>query len=135
MAAELMTEQKALMEKLAERFEALPEAWLQNELLEQTRDYVTRGRRFERLRINQLNEEWAKAFRQFVRRQIGPYVRDMDDAGAELRLRGEEFPTQLVMSEVEQLRAAIQRVGPISPSAEFHRKIDEFIRDMNKPKH
>jgi hypothetical protein len=69
-AAELMTEQKAYMEKLAERFEALPEAWLQNELLEQTRDYVTRGRRFEGLRIDQLNEEWAKAFRQFVRRQI-----------------------------------------------------------------
>jgi hypothetical protein len=135
MAAELMTEQKALMEKLAERFEALPEAWLQNELLEQTRDYLTRGRRFERLRIDQLNEEWAKAFRQFVRRQIGPYVRDMDDAGAELRLRGEEFPTHLVTAEVEQLRAAIQRVGPISPSAEFDRKIDEFIRDMNKPKH
>jgi len=135
MAAGLMTEQKALMEKLAERFEALPEAWLQNELLEQTRDYLTRGRRFERLRIDQLNEEWAKAFRQFVRRQIGPYVRDMDDAGAELRLRGEEFPTHLVTAEVEQLRAAIQRVGPISPSAEFDRKIDEFIRDMNKPKH
>jgi hypothetical protein len=135
MAAELMTEQKALMEKLAERFEALPEAWLQNELLEQTRDYLTRGRRFERLRIDQLNEEWAKAFRQFVRRQIGPYVRDMDDAGAELRLRGEEFPTHLVTAEVEQLRAAIQRVGPISPSAEFNRKTDEFIRDMNKPKH
>jgi hypothetical protein len=135
MAAELMTEQKALMEKLAERFEALPEAWLQNELLEQTRDYLTRGRRFERLRIDQLNEEWAKAFRQFVRRQIGPYVRDMDDAGAELRLRGEEFPTHLVTAEVELLRAAIQRVGPISPSAEFDRKIDEFIRDMNKPKH
>ena len=130
-----MTEQKALMEKLEERFEALPEAWLQNELLEQTRDYLTRGRRFERLRIDQLNEEWAKAFRQFVRRQIGPYVRDMDDAGAELRLRGEEFPTHLVTSEVEQLKAAIQRVGPISPSAEFDRKIDEFIRDMNKPKH
>jgi hypothetical protein len=135
MAAELMTEQKALMEKLAERFEALPEVWLQNELLEQTRDYLTRGRRFERRRLDQLNEEWAKAFRQFVRRQIGPYVRDMDDAGAELRLRGEEFPTHLVTSEVEQLRAIVQRVGPISPSADFVRKIDEFIRDMNKPKH
>jgi hypothetical protein len=135
MAAELMSEQKALMEKLAERYEALPEVWLQNELLEQTRDYLTRGRRFERLRFDQLNEEWAKAFRQFVKRRIGPHLRDMDDAGAELRLRGEEFPTYLVTLEVEQLRAAVQRVGPISPSAEFDRKIDEFIREMNKPKH
>jgi hypothetical protein len=112
-AAELMTQQKALMNNLAERFEALHETWLQNELLEQTRDYLTRGRRFERLRLDQLNKLWAEAFRQFVRRQIGPHARDMDDAGAELRFRGEEFSTQLVMSEVEQLRAAIQRVGPI----------------------
>ncbi|MGA2568435.1 MAG: hypothetical protein ABSF41_16595, partial [Pseudolabrys sp.] len=120
-----MSEQKVLMGKLAERYEALPEVWLQNELLEQTRDYLTRGRRFERLRLDQLNEEWAKAFRQFVRRHIGPHLRDMDDAGAELRLRSEEFPTYLVALEVEQLRAAVQRVGPISPSAEFDRKIDE----------
>ena len=135
MAAELMSEQKVLIEKLAERYEALPELWLQNELLEQTRDYLTRGRRFETLRLDQLNEEWAKAFRQFVRRHIGPHLRDMDDAGAELRLRREEFPTYLVALEVEQLRAAVQSVGPISPSAEFDRKIDEFITDMNKPKH
>jgi hypothetical protein len=133
-ATELMTEQKASMENLAERFEAFPEAWIQNELLEQTRDYLTRGRRFERLRLDQLNEVWAKAFRQFVRRQFGP-LRDMDDAGAELRFRSEEFPTHLVTSEVEQLRAAVQCVGPILPSAEFDRKINEFIRDMNKPKH
>lgn len=130
-----MSEQKALMEKMAERFEALPEAWVQNELLEQTRDYLTRGRRFERLRLDQLNVEWAKAFRQFVRRQIGPHLRNMDDAGAELRLRGEEFPTYLVMLEVEQLRAAVQRIGPMSPTAEFDRKINEFIKDMDKPKH
>jgi hypothetical protein len=135
MVAEPMTEQKALMKKLAERFEALPEVWLQNELLEQTRDYLTRGRRFERLRLDRLNKVWAEAFRQFVRQKIGPHLRDMDDAGAELRLRGEEFPTHLVMFEVEQLKAVIQRVGPISPSAEFERKFDEFISDMNKPKH
>jgi hypothetical protein len=135
MAVDLMSEQKALMEKMAERFEALPEAWVQNELLEQTRDYLTRGRRFERLRLDQLNVEWAKAFRQFVRQRIGPHLRNMDDAGAELRLRGEEFPTYLVMLEVEQLRAAVQRIGPISPTAEFDRKINEFIKDMDKPKH
>ena len=71
MAAGPMTDQKAVMEKLAEQFEALPEVWLQNELLEQTRDYLTRGRRFERLRLDQLNKVWAEAFRQFVRRKIG----------------------------------------------------------------
>ena len=134
MAVELMSEQKTLMEEF-ERFEALPEMWIQNELLEQTRDYLTRGRHFERLRLDRLNEEWAKAFRQFVTQRIGPHLRDMDDAGAELRLRGEEFPTYLVTAEVEQLRAAVQRIGPFFPSAEFDRKVDEFIRDLGKPKH
>ena len=82
-----------------------------------------------------------QAFRRNVvaRRQSvpgdGPHLRNMDDAGAELRLRGEEFPTHLVTAAVEQLRAAVQRIGPFSPSAEFDRKVDEFIRDLGKPKH
>jgi hypothetical protein len=130
-----MTEQEALVEKLTRHFEALPEVWLQNELLEQTKGYLTRGRRFERLRLDQLNKVWAEAFRQFVRWKIGPHLRDMDDAGAELRLRNEEYPTDLVTLEVEQLRDAMPSGGSISPSAEFVRKIDEFISDMNKPKH
>jgi hypothetical protein len=134
MAVELMSEQKALMEEF-ERFEALPEVWVQNELLEQTRDYLTRGRRFERLRLDRLNKEWAEAFRRFVTQRDGPHLRDMDDAGAELRLRGEEFPTHLVTAAVEQLRAAVQRIGPFFQSAEFDRKVDEFIRDLVKPKH
>ena len=134
MAVELMSEQKTLVEEF-ERFEVLPEVWVQNELLEQTRDYLIRGRRFERLRLDRLNEEWAEAFRQFVAQRIGPHLRDLDDSGAELRLRGEEFPTHLVTAEVEQLRAAVQRIGPFFPSAEFDRKVDEFIRDLGKPKH
>lgn len=32
-----MTEHTALMEKFVEQFETLPEVWLQNELLEQTK--------------------------------------------------------------------------------------------------
>lgn len=130
-----MSESKASMDMLSERFEILPEVWLQNELLEQTRDYLIRGRRLARLRLDQLNVEWAKAFRQFVRQQIDSRLRDMDDAGAELRLRGAEFPTHLVTEEVEQLRVHVQRIGPVSPSAEFNRKIGEFVADMSKPKH
>jgi hypothetical protein len=105
LAAKMMIAQKPLPGKLANRFEALPEAWLQNELFEQASDYLARGRRFETLNLDQLNEAWAIAFRQFVGWQLGPGVHDLDDAGAELRLRGAEFPTHLVMWEVEQLRS------------------------------
>jgi hypothetical protein len=129
-----MSNQDVLTNALAKHFVGLPEGWLQNELFEQTRSYLTRGRRFERLRINQLNEEWAKAFRQFVRWRVGSHVRDMDDAGAELRLRGDEFPNYLVGSEVERLRTSIWRNCRISPSAEFNRTIDESIWGLEKPK-
>ena len=132
MAVEAVIKQKALMAELVEQFEALPEAWFQNELFEQTRDYLARGRRFERMRDDQLNEEWAKAFRQFVRLHVGPHVRDMADSGAELRLRGAEFPTHLVTSEVDQLEAVIGCVGPVPPAAEFDRTCDEFFGDLGK---
>jgi len=128
-----MTEQKALKEKILERFEALPDAWFQNELFEQSRDYLTRGRRFEMMRGDQVNEEWAKSFRQYVRQRVGPHVRDMADAWAELRLRCAELPTHLVTSGMEQLQAAITWIGPVAPSAEFYQYFDEFIEDLNKP--
>ena len=128
-----MTKQKALTEKLTVRFDALPKAWIQNELFEQTKDYLTRGRRFERLRVDRLNEEWAKAFRQFVNRQAGPHGRDLDDAGAELRLRSAEFPTHLVMQEVEMLKSFIRHIGSVAPSAEFLRNFYASISDLNKP--
>jgi hypothetical protein len=134
-AAAMMTKQSALAKNLSERFESLPEAWLQNELFEQTKNYLARGRRFERLGIDRLNEEWANAFKQFVRWRVGPCGRDLDDTGAELRLRGNEFPTQLVTTEVELLRTAIQRADPIPSSAAFHGKFDNYTGDTDEPKH
>lgn len=130
-----MREQKLLTGLSFEQFEALPDIWVQNELLEQTKDYLARGRRFYRLKIDDLNETWAAAFRQFVRQRNGPQARDMDDAGAELRLRGNKFPTHLVTLEVDQLRLAIQRLDVASPSVEFKQKVSEFISEMNRPKH
>jgi hypothetical protein len=131
---EPMSKQTAVIKELTERFNGLPEVWFQNELLEQTRDYLTRGQRFKTLKIDLLNEEWAKAFRQFVEWRIGPHIRDLDDTGAELRLRGKEFPTHLVRLEVEQLQLIVQRIDSLPLTAEFSRKIDEFITDMNRPK-
>ena len=82
---------------------------------------------------DQLNEEWTKSFRLYVRLRVGPHVRDMADAWAELRLRGAELPTHLVTSEMEQLQAAITWIGPVAPSVKFDRNLDEFIEDLNKP--
>ena len=131
-AVGLMIKRKTVMEKLAERFEALPDAWFENELFEQARDYMTRGRRFETMSDSQLNEKWAKTFRQFVRFHVGQHIAELADAGAELRLRGAEFPTHLVISEVEQLQSAIRFIEPVAPPAEFDSKFDDYF-GLTKP--
>jgi predicted GNAT family acetyltransferase len=106
-----MSKQSALFKQQPERIGTPPEIWLENELFEQTKNYLMCGRRYQSLAIDQLNEEWAKAFRQFVKSQAGRHTRDMDDVGAELRLRGKGFPTHLVRAEVEQLRAFVKQIG------------------------
>jgi hypothetical protein len=126
-----MSKPSAVIKVLPERFCGLSEIWLQNELFEQAKNYLMHGRRYQSLPFDQLNEEWAKAFRQFVRSQTGPHIRDMDDAGAELRLRGNEFPAHLVRTEVETLRAVVKGIRHMPLTTEFGRKIEEFIMDHN----
>lgn len=125
-----MAGQNAETENLVERFNALPDVWFENELFEQTKDYLTRGRRFETMPDHDLNERWANSFRQFVRRRVGHHLRELADAGAELRLRGAGFPTHLVPSEVEQLQSAIRCFDPVAVPPEYDRKFDEaFVNE------
>ena len=129
-----MTDQKAMMEKLAEQFDALPEIWLQNELLEQTRDYLTRGRRFGGLKLDQLNKVWSEAFRHFVRRNIRPHF-------ATWMTQERSFVSAARNSLLTWLHRKWSNWGRYSarrsnfPIGRIKRKIDEFSRDMNKPKH
>lgn len=132
MSTELTVDQKILREELSEHFEAMPDGWFQNELFEQTRDYLTRGRRFERMRGNELNEEWVKLFRRYVRLHIGPHVCDMADLWAELRLRGAELPTHLVTLEMEQLRTTIIWTCAVPPSTDLDRASSKFIEDPDR---
>jgi|SRR3974390_1376898 len=88
--------------------------WVQNALFEQMRDYLRRGRRFERRNLDQLQDEWVTSFRLFVRQHVGSHVGALDDLGAELRLRAAPFPAHLVTAEIEQLRCEIRYIDPDS---------------------
>jgi hypothetical protein len=128
-----MTEQKVLKEKIERRFEALSDTWFQNELMEQTKHYLSRGRRFELLAADQLNQEWATAFRRYVRFRVGLHVLNMADAWAELRLRVAELPTHYVTSELEQLQYDIIWIDPAVPALEFDRRLDTYIQELSRP--
>ncbi|MSP75640.1 MAG: hypothetical protein EXR12_05850 [Rhodospirillaceae bacterium] len=85
-------------------FDEATSAFLENEKLEQTRDYLHRGRGFAGLKVGKLEEAWVQSFRDFAA-DIGDdedLVR-MFDLEAEYRLRGLRLPEELVVAEQEAL--------------------------------
>ena len=66
--------------------EALVDAFLQHELMNETRDYVQSGRCLQNLTDADLFNSWVARFERWFKTEGNP--RDMDDAAAEIRLRG-----------------------------------------------
>ncbi len=98
-------------------FDGATWAFLENEELEQTRDYLQRGRSFAELDRESLKVAWVEAFRVFVADSDGEAgVMRYYDLEAEFRLREEEPPAELV--EAEQ--------------AELDREMEEWLRDDPK---
>ncbi|MDI1284904.1 MAG: hypothetical protein PSV46_10955 [Reyranella sp.] len=85
-------------------FDASTQAFLENEKLEQTNDYLRRARPYAGLSLADLEAGWVAAFRDFAA-DIGDdsdLVR-MFDLEAEYRLRGLRLPEELVVAEQERL--------------------------------
>jgi|HubBroStandDraft_4_1064222.scaffolds.fasta_scaffold907797_1 hypothetical protein len=123
----------------------LADEFLQSVLMDETGDYVQRGRRFEALPTPHLNEQWVAAFRNFVQAATtafetgdgtnGCETRDMDDAAAELRLRGLDLPLDVVEEEdAGALQRLVQAAGSETPEL-LDQQIDRFLTDRQKPKH
>jgi hypothetical protein len=127
--ARLTARQREMIKELEARFEA-SEAMMQSDLMDELSSYLQRGQRFASLTLKELHGRWASAFKQFVAEEHGPHVRDMDDAGAEIRHRGLRLPVHLVSGEFELMRERIRREGP----DELDEKIDDFFEQLKKPK-
>jgi hypothetical protein len=85
--------------------EAVVNAFLQHKSLEQTQDYLVRGRRFAKLDVAQMNEDWINAVRGWLAHKDRTNERMMDDLAAELRLRGVEPPYGAVEQELAALHS------------------------------
>jgi hypothetical protein len=111
---------------------ALSEAFLQHELMNETKDYLDRGRLFEQLSIRELNEKWITAVRRFVA-DDSSVVFEMDGLAAELRLRSREPPFEAVESEISKMKETVRRLGPGSLSDDAHERIAAFLLQWKKP--
>lgn len=83
--------------------EAIVNAFLQHKSMQETQDYLVRGRRFAKLDVGRLNKDWIIAVRSWLAHKRRTKERVMDDLAAELRLRGLELPYSAVEQELTAL--------------------------------
>src|ERR1700756_2897380 len=80
-------------------------AWLRNRSFEQTEDYVRRGRHLADVSTEELKRQWVEAFRIWAANYGTEDHRVREDLEAELQLRRDEPPFDLVADEINVLKA------------------------------
>jgi hypothetical protein len=114
-----------------DRAEAMIVAFLEHRKMEQTQDYLTRGRRFATLDAEQLSEDWIMAVRRWLARKNRPGERMMDDLSAELQLRGFEPPYDAVKQELATRFCDLEEVEQKKAGGELARQIDMFMGERD----
>jgi hypothetical protein len=113
-------------------------ALLTNELMNQMRDYLARGRRFSDSNIQELHRDWVASISGLFGDRDRKHERDYHDLTAEFQLRKIEPLYEPVRPIVEAFEADVMRrlnsrVKPFS--RELKDKIEEVLRQEKKPKH
>lgn len=108
---------------------AIVNAFLQNNSMEQTRDYLARGRRFAQLDIGQLNQDWIVAVRSWLARKEPTNELIMDDLASELALRKLEPPYDAVRQELIDRLAQTNKSQRKKKLRALAREIDDFLRE------
>jgi hypothetical protein len=115
--------------------EAILNAFLQHKSMEQTQEYLTRGRRFVKPDVEQLNECWIIAVRSWLAHKNRANERMMDDLTAELRLRGLEPPYGAVEQEFVNRPARTTEAERENTLKEIAREIGDFMREIERSLH
>src|SRR4030095_2471865 len=96
-------------------------------------DSLARGRRFAKLDIGRLNNDWIIAVRSWLAHKGRTKERMMDDLTAELRLRGLEPPYGAVEQELADRSAQTNGAERKKTVREVAREIGEFMRENQRP--
>jgi hypothetical protein len=109
--------------------DAIVNAFLQNNSMEQARDYLARGRRFAQLDIGQLNQDWIIAVKSWLARKEPTNELIMDDLASELALRKLEPPYDAVRQELIDRLAQTNKSQRKKKLRVIAREIDDFLRE------
>jgi hypothetical protein len=119
---------------MKDRIDAILQAFLDHQAMEETRSYLERGRRFEGLADGDLGKRWAAAFTAVCADGDESREADLDDLGAELGLRNLTRPAHLVhprAMKAAQARVANSQHEAFGPVREA---IGRFMERMDEPK-
>jgi hypothetical protein len=118
--------------------DALLRALMERDEVEETRDYVTRGRRHKSFDVDQLGAIWVRAFKTFISPGSGTQeLQELSDSWAEFRLRRIEPPYHEVSDELRALQEEIwedvRKRG--LDNRGLAQKLEELLEEMRtKPK-
>ena len=115
----------------SEDLEAIVNVFLKS--LEQTQDYLVRGRHFAKLDVAQMSEDWTIAVRSWLAHKDRTNERMMDDLAAELRLRGLEPPYGAVGQELADRSAQTKETERKKVLRAVAWEIGEFMRENQRP--
>jgi hypothetical protein len=117
------------------RANAMADAILASALMEETAQYLSRGRQFKTTSEVELKLRWAEALRRWIKTHSAGNVRQLDDLSAELRLRGMGSPEDSVKAELSSMVDEIRRDCESDPECleEIAKRIAEFRMVMDKP--
>lgn len=102
-------------------------------LMEETADYVRRGRIFETDPLNEVEAGWVAAFKTWTATRH-PQVRKMlDDLWAELRLREAEPPFERVQPELDALRERVGAIPSEDGPALLAARIEAYLAARARP--
>jgi hypothetical protein len=116
------------------REDDLAKEYLLHVQMNETRDYLSRGRCFENSGDAELQELWVVAFRRFFAERSLESRDEMSDAAAELNLRSLEPPLDRVEDLTQKLLSELNRRGPDASSESLERTNEEFLEARSKPK-
>jgi hypothetical protein len=105
------------------------EAVIQHKAMDETTAYLSRGRTHAGVPVDQLEEQWMRAFRLWLQTQSPEHQVIFDDIAAELGLRGLEPPVKMVEAEVS---AASTTFDPNQPGVQ--QLIQDYRDKKDKPK-
>ena len=115
-----------------DRAKAIVDSFLQNKSMEQTQDYLARGRRFSEIDVAQLNEGWITAVGSWLAHKSHSNERTMDDLASELRLRRLEPPYHAIEKELANRLTQADAPAREEKIRHFVQEVCEFMDENER---